>query len=94
MEVGQTLAIGGLIQNSITAQVSKVPILGDLPFIGFMFDSKTYTETEEEFIILVTPRLIDPPAPIPTTAAEAANANKTTEAKATTTAEPSGPGTK
>ena len=62
MEDGQTLAIGGLIQNNINAQNSKVPILGDIPFLAFAFTSKTYTETEEELVILVTPHLIDPMA--------------------------------
>ncbi len=62
MEDGQTLAIGGLIQNSINAQNTKVPILGDIPFLAFAFTSKTYTETEEELIILVTPHLVDPMA--------------------------------
>ncbi len=62
IEDGQTLAIGGLIQNSINGQNSKVPILGDLPIISFAFTSKTYTETEEELIILVTPHLVDPMA--------------------------------
>lgn len=62
MEDGQTLAIGGLIQNTINAQNQKVPVLGDIPFLAFAFTSKTYTETEEELIILVTPHLIDPMA--------------------------------
>lgn len=59
MEDGQTLAIGGLIQNTLNAQNNKVPILGDIPVLGFAFSSKTYTEVEEELIILVTPHLVD-----------------------------------
>jgi pilus assembly protein CpaC len=62
MEDGQTLAIGGLIQNTINATNNKVPILGDIPFLAFAFSGKTYTETEEELIILVTPHLVDPMA--------------------------------
>lgn len=60
IEDGQTLAIGGLIQNDINATISRVPILGDLPFIGVAFTSKSYTEQEQELLILVTPRLVDP----------------------------------
>ena len=60
IEDGQTLAIGGLIQNIVAASVTRVPVLGDLPFLGTVFSSKTYLETEEELIILVTPRLVDP----------------------------------
>jgi Flp pilus assembly secretin CpaC len=60
LEDGQTLAIGGLIQNKIDATISRVPFLGDLPYLGAAFSSKNYTETEEEIIIMVTPRLVDP----------------------------------
>lgn len=62
MEDGQTLAIGGLIQNRINANTSKVPILGDLPFFGAGFRTVSYTEIEEEMLILVTPRLVAPMA--------------------------------
>jgi pilus assembly protein CpaC len=60
IEDGQTLAIGGLIQNKIIATISRVPVLGDLPYLSTLFSTKTYTENEEEMIILVTPRLVDP----------------------------------
>jgi pilus assembly protein CpaC len=60
IEDGQTVAIGGLIQNTVNASVSKIPFLGDLPFVGVAFSSKRYAENEEELLILVTPRLIDP----------------------------------
>jgi pilus assembly protein CpaC len=60
MEDGQTLAIGGLIQNNVSASTSKIPCLGDLPFIGVAFRTVSYQETEEELLILVTPRLVDP----------------------------------
>src|SRR6185295_9908316 len=60
MEDGQTLAIGGLIQNRQTASITRVPVLGDLPYLGALFSSKNYIEQEEEMIILVTPRLVEP----------------------------------
>lgn len=62
MEDGQTLAIGGLIQSSVNAQIVKVPFLGDLPFLGAAFRNESYREEEEELLILVTPRLVDPMA--------------------------------
>jgi hypothetical protein len=62
MEDGQTMAIGGLIQNNIDATANKVPVLGDLPFFGTAFRSVSYRESEEELLILVTPRLVDPMA--------------------------------
>jgi pilus assembly protein CpaC len=60
MEDGQTLAIGGLIQNKVNATATKVPVLGDLPFIGAAFRSVSHTDDEEEMLVLVTPRLVDP----------------------------------
>jgi pilus assembly protein CpaC len=60
METGQTLAIGGLIQRKITASATKIPIAGDLPFIGVLFRAETYSEEEDELLVLVTPHLIDP----------------------------------
>jgi pilus assembly protein CpaC len=62
MEDGQTLAIGGLIQNKINGSTNKVPLLGDLPIVGAAFRTVNYTEDEEELLILVTPRLVDPMA--------------------------------
>ncbi|GEM_PF-689104 len=59
MEDGQTLAIGGLIQNKVIATSNKVPFLGDIPFLGAAFSSTSYDEREEEMIVLVTPRLVD-----------------------------------
>jgi pilus assembly protein CpaC len=59
LEDGQTFAIGGLIQRNIIGTSSKVPVLGDLPFLGAFFSSKSFDEKEEELVILVTPRLVD-----------------------------------
>jgi pilus assembly protein CpaC len=60
IEPGQTLAIGGLIQNQVNATAQKFPVLGDLPYFGAAFSTKQFTETEEELIVLVTPHLVDP----------------------------------
>jgi pilus assembly protein CpaC len=59
LEDGQTLAIGGLIQNKINATIQRIPVLGDLPFLNVFFTTKSYNEQEEEMLILVTPRLVD-----------------------------------
>lgn len=55
METGQTFVIGGLIQNETVGIVNKVPVLGDLPFLGVLFSTKVYSETEQEVVVLVTP---------------------------------------
>jgi pilus assembly protein CpaC len=62
LEDGQTFAIGGLIQRNVTGTITKVPVIGDLPFVGALFSSKSFTEVESELVILVTPRLVDPMA--------------------------------
>lgn len=70
-EPGQTIAIGGLIQTNSQGTVTKVPFIGDLPYIGPFFSYATQTDQEIELVILVTPRLIDPadanqlPKPLP-----------------------------
>ena len=60
LESGQTFAIGGLIQTNLQSSASKVPVLGELPFIGAAFSTVTQTEQEQELVILVTPHLVDP----------------------------------
>ncbi len=60
LESGQTYAIGGLIQNSVQASASKVPVLGDLPYAGTLFSRVSHEVRESELIILVTPRLVGP----------------------------------
>ena len=60
LESGQTYAIGGLIQNTMQTTSAKVPVLGDLPFLGVFFSTVTHSQTESELVILVTPRLVAP----------------------------------
>jgi hypothetical protein len=60
VETGQTLVIGGLIQNTVQGETEKVPILGDLPILGAAFSRKRFGEIESELVVLITPRLVDP----------------------------------
>ena len=55
---GETLVIGGMIREEDTKQVNKVPILGDIPYIGSLFRSSNTSKTKEEMIIMITPRII------------------------------------
>lgn len=59
MRDAQTLILSGIIQDSDIENVSKVPILGDLPIIGALFRSTSSINTRSEVIIIVTPRIID-----------------------------------
>ena len=56
---GQTLAIGGLIQDDNTRTTTKIPILGDLPLLGPLFRNENVDNTRDELIITVTPHVID-----------------------------------
>jgi pilus assembly protein CpaC len=60
LESGQTFVLAGLIQHQIAGTMDKLPVLGELPFIGAAFSSKSFTDTEIELVILVTPHLVDP----------------------------------
>jgi pilus assembly protein CpaC len=60
LEDGQTFVIGGLIQNTQRGSTQKVPVLGDIPFLGAAFSSKSYQEVENELVVMVTPHLVDP----------------------------------
>jgi pilus assembly protein CpaC len=59
LEDGQTFIIGGLIQHTLTGTTSKVPVLGEIPFLSAAFSSKSFSETEQELVFLVTPHLVD-----------------------------------
>jgi general secretion pathway protein D len=55
---GNTLVMGGLVQDSPTAQYSKVPLLGDIPGLGWAFRSENKTMTKDNLIIFLTPTII------------------------------------
>jgi len=55
---GQTIALGGLISYNYSKTVNRIPLLGDIPWLGMLFGSTSYTTTETELIVLLTPRII------------------------------------
>ena len=61
---GQTLILSGVIQDSDRQQVSKLPLLGDLPLLGKLFRGSSQTREKTELIILVTPSLIQDDQPL------------------------------
>jgi general secretion pathway protein D len=58
---GEPIAIGGLFEKRKLEGKQKVPILGDLPLIGALFTSTSYSEKETDLVIVVTPRIVDMP---------------------------------
>jgi type IV pilus assembly protein PilQ len=56
---GQTLILSGIIQESDRTEVSKVPILGDIPLLGALFRRTSNEKQRQEVIVLLTPRVIN-----------------------------------
>ena len=66
---GQYLAIAGLLDNTVTDNISKIPFLGDIPILGQLFRSKNLQQKRTELLVLVSPQLIvakDQPSALPT----------------------------
>lgn len=57
---GESFVIGGLIDRETLSNVSKVPLLGDLPIIGTFFKELNYQQKDKELVIIVTPHLVSP----------------------------------
>jgi pilus assembly protein CpaC len=57
---GQTMAIGGLISSETTQDVYKVPLLADIPVLGKLFTSKSFSRGETELVIFITSTIINP----------------------------------
>jgi len=60
---GQSLAIGGLLQDNIKETISRFPVLGELPILGALFRSSDFQKNKTELMVVVTPRLIKPLQP-------------------------------
>jgi pilus assembly protein CpaC len=69
MKNGQYLAIAGLVDNTLTDNSTKIPLLGDIPILGQFFRSKDARQRRTELLVLVSPKLVlpsDTPALLPT----------------------------
>jgi len=57
---GESIIIGGLVKNSSQNGKTKIPLLGDIPFLGeYLFSSKSETNSEDNLIVILTPYVID-----------------------------------
>jgi pilus assembly protein CpaC len=63
LEDGQSFAIAGLIDNTVTQQLSKIPGIGDIPVLGKLFQSKSLNRSRNELLVVVTPRIVKPSPP-------------------------------
>jgi type IV pilus assembly protein PilQ len=58
VENGGTVVLGGIYQQSDTNDVSKVPFLGDLPALGYLFKTTSKSTTKTELLIFITPKIV------------------------------------
>ncbi len=55
---GQTVVIGGLLESNESKDVRKVPFLGYIPLIGWLFTSSLYTRTNQDLVLFITPTIV------------------------------------
>jgi type IV pilus assembly protein PilQ len=55
---GETIVLGGIYQQAIISTVSKVPVLGDIPYFGWLFRNSNNFNEKKELLIFVTPRIV------------------------------------
>jgi len=55
---GDTLVIGGIVKSSENTSVSGIPLLSKIPFLGWLFKTKSDDQTNEELLIFMTPRIL------------------------------------
>ncbi len=55
-----TIVLGGLISNSSSQDIDKIPLLGDIPILGALFTSKAFKEGKSELVFFITPEIVDP----------------------------------
>lgn len=58
MNEGQTFAVGGLLNQTVTSSRTSTPLLGDIPILGVLFRSVRYARSETELVVLVTPKIV------------------------------------
>jgi type IV pilus assembly protein PilQ len=56
---GQTLILSGIIQESDQTNVTKVPVLGDIPLLGILFRNTSKAKIRQEVVVLVTPQILN-----------------------------------
>ena len=57
---GQSFAIAGLLRENVRTVISKYPLLGNIPILGVLFQSKEFQKENTELVIIVTPHLVKP----------------------------------
>jgi pilus assembly protein CpaC len=58
LQDGQTFAIAGLMNNTLTSQMQKIPGIGDIPILGLLFRSKAAQKNQTELVVMITPTIL------------------------------------
>lgn len=56
----QVLALGGLLKTNHDESISKVPLLGDVPLLGWFFKNKTKVKEKDNLLVFISPRIVEP----------------------------------
>jgi len=55
---GETIVLGGIIKNSVSTTVNKLPVVGDIPILGKLFQSTGTTKSKTELLVFLTPHVV------------------------------------
>jgi type IV pilus assembly protein PilQ len=58
VENGGTVVLGGIYQQNESTSETKVPLLGDLPVVGYLFKSTGRTTSKTELLVFITPKIV------------------------------------
>ena len=58
LQDGQTFAIAGLMNNTLNSTLQKIPGIGDIPVLGYLFKSRAYQKNQTELVVMVTPTIV------------------------------------
>jgi len=60
---GESFAIAGLIDNRVIKEIAKMPGLGNIPILGWLFKSRSTQKSSDELLVVVTPHFVKPLSP-------------------------------
>ena len=60
LKSGQSFAIAGLYASDLVQTKKKIPVLGDIPLLGYLFKSKSLNKNKTELLVIVTPEIVEP----------------------------------
>jgi pilus assembly protein CpaC len=58
LQDGQTFAVAGLLNNTVNTSMQKIPGIGDIPILGYLFKSRAYQKNQTELVVMVTPTIV------------------------------------